>query len=184
MDPKPEKKIELAVAAESDGEFLCSVYAATRADEVRSFGWDDAQAKAFLGMQFAMRTRSYEMQFPSAVTYIVLFGGTRAGTMIIDRTDGYISLTDIAVLPAFCGMGIATYLIRMLQDEAATSGKLLLIHGVIDENVHMQNTIQLAYEFQKTGKQFDLIVYPTARHGLSKPAAGQALVFDDDRLRY
>ena len=47
------------------------------------------------------------------------------------------------------------------------SGKLLLIHGVIDDNVHMQNTMQLAYELQKAGKQFDLMVYPTARHGLT-----------------
>ena len=128
MDPKPEKKIKLAVAAESDGEFLCSVYAATRADEVRSFGWDDVQANAFLGMQFAMRTRSYEMQFPSAVTYVVLFGRTQAGSMIVERIDAYISLTDIAVLPEFRGNGIATYLIRVLQDEATASGKPLTLH--------------------------------------------------------
>lgn len=58
-----------------------------------------------------------------------------------------------------------------VQKAAANfSGKLLLIHGVIDDNVHMQNTMQLAYEFQKAGKQFDLMVYPTARHGLTNPA--------------
>ena len=47
------------------------------------------------------------------------------------------------------------------------TGKLLLIHGGIDDNVHFQNTLQLAYELQKAGKQFDLMVYPTARHGLT-----------------
>jgi len=47
------------------------------------------------------------------------------------------------------------------------SGKLLLIHGAIDDNVHMQNTEQLVYELQKAGKQFDLMIYPTARHGLT-----------------
>ena len=127
MDPKLEK-IELAESDETDSEFLCSVYAATRADEVRSFGWDDAQARVFLEMQFAMRTRSYEMQFPAAVTYIVLFGGTRAGSIIVDRTNEYISLTDIAILPIFRGKGIATYLIRMLQGEATASGKPLTLH--------------------------------------------------------
>jgi dipeptidyl-peptidase-4 len=30
-------------------------------------------------------------------------------------------------------------------------GKLLLIHGAIDDNVHVQNTIQFAYELQKAG---------------------------------
>lgn len=49
------------------------------------------------------------------------------------------------------------------------SGKLLLVHGAIDDNVHLQNTMQLVYELQKAGKQFDLMIYPTARHGLTNP---------------
>lgn len=48
-------------------------------------------------------------------------------------------------------------------------GKLLLIHGAIDDNVHMQNTIQFAYELQKAGKQFQLMVYPKSRHGVTDP---------------
>jgi len=49
------------------------------------------------------------------------------------------------------------------------SGKLLLIHGTIDDNVHMQNSIQFIYELQKAGKQFDLMVYPRSRHGVADP---------------
>jgi dipeptidyl-peptidase-4 len=49
------------------------------------------------------------------------------------------------------------------------SGKLLLIHGMIDDNVHMQNTIQFAYELQRAGKQFDLMLYPRSRHGVADP---------------
>ncbi|MGI8735368.1 MAG: DPP IV N-terminal domain-containing protein [Pyrinomonadaceae bacterium] len=48
-------------------------------------------------------------------------------------------------------------------------GKLMLIHGAIDDNVHMQNTIQFVYELQKAGKQFELMVYPKSRHGVSDP---------------
>ena len=50
------------------------------------------------------------------------------------------------------------------------SGKLLLIHGMMDDNVHMQNTTQLIYELQKADKQFDLMLYPTQRHGVTNPA--------------
>ena len=46
---------------------------------------------------------------------------------------------------------------------------MLLIHGTMDDNVHMQNTIQLIYELQKAGKQFDLMVYPKSRHGVADP---------------
>jgi dipeptidyl-peptidase-4 len=47
---------------------------------------------------------------------------------------------------------------------------LLLIHGAIDDNVHPQNTMQLAYELQKAQKPFRLMLYPKSRHGVSDPA--------------
>jgi dipeptidyl-peptidase-4 len=48
-------------------------------------------------------------------------------------------------------------------------GKLLLVHGAIDDNVHLSNTIQFIYELQKAGKQFDLMLYPKSRHGVVDP---------------
>jgi dipeptidyl-peptidase-4 len=49
-------------------------------------------------------------------------------------------------------------------------GDLLLIHGTIDDNVHLANTIQFAYELQKVQKPFDLMLYPKSRHGVTDPA--------------
>jgi dipeptidyl-peptidase-4 len=57
----------------------------------------------------------------------------------------------------------------VLKAAPNLSGRLLLIHGAMDDNVHMQNTTQLAYELQKAGKQFDLMIYPTQRHGVVNP---------------
>ncbi|MEQ1825122.1 MAG: DPP IV N-terminal domain-containing protein, partial [Pirellula sp.] len=48
-------------------------------------------------------------------------------------------------------------------------GRLMLIHGEIDDNVHMANTMQLVHALQKANKQFDLMVYPNNRHGLVDP---------------
>ena len=48
-------------------------------------------------------------------------------------------------------------------------GKLLLIHGAIDDNVHVANTIQFVYELQKAGKQIQLMLYPKSRHGVTDP---------------
>jgi dipeptidyl-peptidase-4 len=56
-----------------------------------------------------------------------------------------------------------------LAGAANLSGKLMLIHGAIDDNVHVANTIQLIYALQKAGKQFDLMLYPKSRHGVSDP---------------
>jgi dipeptidyl-peptidase-4 len=49
------------------------------------------------------------------------------------------------------------------------SGRLLLIHGLMDDNVHAQNTMKLAYELQKAGKPFELMLYPLSRHGVRDP---------------
>ena len=43
---------------------------------------------------------------------------------------------------------------------------LLLIHGSIDENVHMSNSLQFAKALQMAGKQFQLMVYPNNRHSI------------------
>jgi dipeptidyl-peptidase-4 len=46
-------------------------------------------------------------------------------------------------------------------------GSLLLIHGTIDDNVHTQNSEQFAYELQRAGKPFEMMVYPKSRHGIT-----------------
>ncbi|MBC7806278.1 MAG: S9 family peptidase [Akkermansiaceae bacterium] len=49
-------------------------------------------------------------------------------------------------------------------------GKLLVLHGTLDDNVHLQNTVQLIDALQRAGKPFDMMVYPRSRHGISDPA--------------
>jgi dipeptidyl-peptidase-4 len=49
------------------------------------------------------------------------------------------------------------------------NGKMLLIHGAIDDNVHIQNSIQFIYVLQKAGKQFEFMTYPKSRHGVTDP---------------
>ncbi|MDR0559140.1 MAG: S9 family peptidase [Prevotellaceae bacterium] len=44
-------------------------------------------------------------------------------------------------------------------------GKLLITHGLIDENVHAQNTFQLVNALENADKYFELMLYPSERHG-------------------
>ena len=48
-------------------------------------------------------------------------------------------------------------------------GKLLLMHGLADDNVHAQNTIQLLDAFQRANKDVEVMFYPRARHGFGGP---------------
>ena len=60
---------------------------------------------------------------------------------------------------------------RTSPKNAAKSlhGQLFLIHGTMDDNVHMSNTIQFVYELEKAGKPFELMLYPKSRHGVTDP---------------
>lgn len=44
-------------------------------------------------------------------------------------------------------------------------GMLQIAHGEIDDNVHMQNSLQLVSKLQDAKKNFELMIYPTGRHG-------------------
>jgi dipeptidyl-peptidase-4 len=46
-------------------------------------------------------------------------------------------------------------------------GNLLLVHGTGDDNVHMQNSIQMAMALINNGKAFDVAVYPRKTHSIS-----------------
>jgi dipeptidyl-peptidase-4 len=47
-------------------------------------------------------------------------------------------------------------------------GGLRITHGTIDDNVHMQNSLQVVDRLTLTNKPFDLMLYPGSRHGLQQ----------------
>jgi dipeptidyl-peptidase-4 len=56
---------------------------------------------------------------------------------------------------------------------------LLVIHGTADNNVHPQNTLNLADALVKAGKPFEMALYPGARHSLETfKDHGQRHVFE------
>jgi dipeptidyl-peptidase 4 len=59
-----------------------------------------------------------------------------------------------------------SYMIDKNPDIAKNlKGKLLLIHGEIDNNVHPANTIRVVNALIKANKRFDMLILPTQRHG-------------------
>jgi dipeptidyl aminopeptidase/acylaminoacyl peptidase len=62
---------------------------------------------------------------------------------------------------------------KAAYDEAANythaknlKGKLLIMHGDMDTNVHPANTLRVVDALIKANKNFDMIIYPDAGHGL------------------
>ena len=53
-----------------------------------------------------------------------------------------------------------------------TRGKLLIVHGMMDDNVHVQNSVEMIDGLEHADKRFEMMFYPGpfARHGFADPA--------------
>jgi dipeptidyl aminopeptidase/acylaminoacyl peptidase len=55
---------------------------------------------------------------------------------------------------------------------ATLTGKLFLVHGEMDDNVPMSQTMRLANALIRAGKDFDMLIVPSANHALAAPWEG------------
>jgi dipeptidyl-peptidase-4 len=46
-------------------------------------------------------------------------------------------------------------------------GKLLIVHGATDDNVHLQNTMEFINALVKANKQFEMQIYTNRNHNIS-----------------
>lgn len=56
-------------------------------------------------------------------------------------------------------------------------GKLLIVHGSGDDNVHYQGTERLVNRLIELGKRFDMMVYPNRSHGIYEGAGTTVHVY-------
>lgn len=49
---------------------------------------------------------------------------------------------------------------------ANLNGRLLLVHGMADDNVHFQNCVEYSEHLVQTNKQFDMQIYTNRNHGI------------------
>jgi dipeptidyl-peptidase-4 len=52
----------------------------------------------------------------------------------------------------------------VMQHVDTIAGKLMLVHGLIDENVHFRHTARLVNALIKARKTYDLFLLPDERH--------------------
>jgi dipeptidyl-peptidase-4 len=54
-----------------------------------------------------------------------------------------------------------------VHEAAKLSGRLLLVHGTDDDNVHFQNSVIFAEKLIEAKKPFEFMLYPGRAHGIS-----------------
>ena len=142
--------VNLRPEQSGDETFLAEVYASTRQGEMDLTNWDAATRIAFLDMQFKAMCSGYRTMFPQAQFSIILLDETPVGRMVVDRAAAEIRVVDIALLPAHCGQGVGTKLMRKVMDEAARSAKpvrLCVFQGTRATSFYLQ----LGFSMVETG---------------------------------
>ncbi len=126
---------------------------------VRQQAWADADRVGLWGWSYGGYFTAY------AMTHSQLFKAGIAGAPVTDwRNYDAIYTERYMDLPQNNQAGYDSS--SVVTAAANLHGQLMLIHGEQDDNVHVSNTLQLAYALQKAGKQFDLMLYPKNRHGI------------------
>jgi GNAT superfamily N-acetyltransferase len=117
--------VELRPVTESDEQFLLSVYASTRAEELSQVEWSDEQKLMFLRWQFDLQRGEYTARFPDAAYHVIVVDDLPAGRIWVGSDDNQIRLLDIAILPEFQNRGVGTALLQRLIEQAKQTGKPL-----------------------------------------------------------
>jgi dipeptidyl-peptidase-4 len=68
----------------------------------------------------------------------------------------------------------------VLAHVAEISGKILLVHGLIDENVHFRHTARLVSALIRARKPYELLLFPDERH---TPRRLEDRVYMEERIR-
>jgi ribosomal protein S18 acetylase RimI-like enzyme len=127
-------------AAESDREFLRTLFMSTRERELAFFPGDASARTQLFNGQFSAQLESYRQNFPRANDSIIEIAGVAAGRIYVNRAPGRLHLIDISLLPEYRGRGIGSVLIQALLDEAAAAG------GTVRLSVARSNPAQRLYQ--------------------------------------
>lgn len=76
---------------------------------------------------------------------------------------------------------VFTYLDRY---QSCGPAMLRIVHGMMDDNVHMQNSMQLVDALQQMNRKFELMLFPGERHGWIKKMKFTLEDFKDFKNRY
>jgi GNAT superfamily N-acetyltransferase len=120
---RPPVAVSLRPSTEADGPLLREVYAATRAEELDQVSWAPGQREAFLDMQFVLQDGEFRRHFADGDFSVVEVDGVAAGRLYVGRLPGELRIIDVALLPAFRGLGVGTLLLTGVQAQAESEGR-------------------------------------------------------------
>lgn len=122
-------------------------------------GQADPTKIAITGFSYGGYMSAYALTYGASVFTHAMAGGSVTAWELYDShyTERFMD-TPAENPEGFKSSNVMTHLKNF-------KGVLQLVHGTMDDNVHMQNSIQLLSALQDQGKQVEFMLYPGGRHG-------------------
>jgi len=128
LDVSKVAGVRLRPRTSDDRTFLAAVYASTRADELATTNWDEAQIAAFLRFQFDAQDHHYTSHYPTCAFYVIEHEGTPCGRLYLDLWSSEARIVEITLLPPYRGLGLGSQLLEAIIAQAARHGVPVSIH--------------------------------------------------------
>jgi dipeptidyl-peptidase-4 len=122
-------------------------------------GQADPTKIAMTGFSYGGYMSTYALTYGASVFTHAMAGGSVTGWDLYDShyTERFMD-TPAENPEGYKSSNVMTHLKNF-------KGVLQLVHGTMDDNVHMQNSIQLLSALQEQGKPVEFMLYPGGRHG-------------------
>ena len=126
MDSKPSRT--LRPITDEDRVFLKKVFDSAWQRALAGSNWPPDVQQQVLAHQFEAQDSSYRKDYPDASYDVIEIDGTPAGRIYVDRRKDEICLMEMSLLPKYRNQKIGTALIEELLEEAAKTGKTVVLH--------------------------------------------------------
>jgi len=120
--------IDLRPVTAEDADFLYSVYASTRTEEMARVDWTTEQQEAFLRMQFRAQSQFYLENYVGAEFQVIMLNGQPIGRLYIHKRADEIRIMDIALLPDYRNSGIGSNLLHHILEQGKNLNLPVTIH--------------------------------------------------------
>ncbi|MCC5913228.1 MAG: S9 family peptidase [Balneolaceae bacterium] len=134
---------------------------AAAADYLGSYSWIDSSRMAIRGHSYGGYMAALTMVLYPRVFRVALVAAPVTDWRLYDTiyTERYMGLPE---------ENRENYINSSVMAHARNmQGSMLVVHSSMDENVHIQNTMQMIIAFTDTGKDVELRIYPPGEHGVA-----------------
>jgi ribosomal protein S18 acetylase RimI-like enzyme len=111
-----------------DTDFLYTVYANTRTEELAVVEWTESQKDAFLRAQFNAQHQAYQGTYRGGDFLVILMNDRPIGRLYLARWEQEIRIIDIALLPECRNAGIGSTILKDILVEGSRGGRRVTIH--------------------------------------------------------